>query len=64
MLEELDAEFGVGELVQDEFKNDESLAYTNRDLRGLRVEHALVSKFAIKFIILIFFYLYTIFYLH
>jgi hypothetical protein len=42
-LEELDAEFGVGELVEDEMRNERREAYSSRDLRGLRVEHAVVS---------------------
>jgi hypothetical protein len=42
-LEELDAEFGVGELVEDEMRNERRVAYSSRDLRGLRVEHAVVS---------------------
>jgi hypothetical protein len=42
-LEELDAEFGVGDLVEDEMRNDRREAYSSRDLRGLRVEHAVVS---------------------
>lgn len=43
MLEELDAEFGVGELLEDEMKNDRHQAYSTKDLRGLRVEHSIVS---------------------
>jgi len=39
-LEELDAEFGVGDLVEDEMRNERREAYSSRDLRGLRVEHA------------------------
>ncbi|XP_067010200.2 U4/U6.U5 tri-snRNP-associated protein 1 [Anabrus simplex] len=39
MLEELDAEFGVGELVEDEIRAERKDAYSSRDLRGLRVEH-------------------------
>jgi hypothetical protein len=42
-LEELDAEFGVGDLVEDEMRNERREAYSFRDLRGLRVEHAVVS---------------------
>ncbi|KDR24200.1 hypothetical protein L798_07607, partial [Zootermopsis nevadensis] len=38
-LEELDAEFGVGDLVEDEMRNERREAYSSRDLRGLRVEH-------------------------
>ncbi|XP_047120223.1 U4/U6.U5 tri-snRNP-associated protein 1 [Schistocerca piceifrons] len=44
MLEELDAEFGVGDLVEDEMRNEKREAYTSKDLRGLRVEHA-VDRF-------------------
>ncbi|XP_046388909.1 U4/U6.U5 tri-snRNP-associated protein 1 isoform X1 [Ischnura elegans] len=40
MLEELDAEFGVGDLVDSEFRNDRKEVYSSKDLRGLRVEHA------------------------
>jgi U4/U6.U5 tri-snRNP-associated protein 1 len=43
-LEELDAEFGVGDLVEDEMRNERRQAYSSRDLRGLRVEHAVVSN--------------------
>lgn len=39
-LEELDAEFGIGELVEDEIRNERKEAYSARDLRGLRVEHS------------------------
>lgn len=44
MIEELDEEFGVGDLVQEEFRNDTSLAYSSRNLRGLKVEHSLVRR--------------------
>lgn len=39
MLEEMDAEFGVGELVSDEFQTSKKHSYSSKDLRGLRVEH-------------------------
>ncbi|KAJ9578722.1 hypothetical protein L9F63_005084, partial [Diploptera punctata] len=39
-LEELDAEFGIGELVEDEIRNERRVAYSARDLRGLKVEHS------------------------
>lgn len=42
-LEELDAEFGVGDLVEDEMRNERREAYSAQDLRGLRVEHEVVS---------------------
>jgi U4/U6.U5 tri-snRNP-associated protein 1 len=48
-LEELDAEFGVGDLVEDEMRNDRREAYSSRDLRGLRVEHAVVSAVLVYF---------------
>ncbi|KAK3093097.1 hypothetical protein FSP39_011036 [Pinctada imbricata] len=38
MLEEMDQEFGVGNLIEEEFK-DSKKQYSSRDLRGLRVEH-------------------------
>jgi U4/U6.U5 tri-snRNP-associated protein 1 len=44
-LEKLDAEFGVGDLVEDEMRNERRQAYSSRDLRGLRVEHA-VDRFS------------------
>ncbi|KAK7866845.1 hypothetical protein R5R35_006019 [Gryllus longicercus] len=45
MLEELDAEFGIGELVEDELQTERKQAYSSKDLRGLRVEHA-VDRFS------------------
>lgn len=39
MLEEMDQEFGVGALVEQETRNTKRAAYKNRDLKGLRVEH-------------------------
>jgi U4/U6.U5 tri-snRNP-associated protein 1 len=42
-LEELDAEFGIGDLVEDEMRNERREAYSAQDLRGLRVEHEVVS---------------------
>ncbi|CAB3375524.1 Hypothetical predicted protein [Cloeon dipterum] len=41
MLEEMDEEFGVGELVHDEFQHARRQAYTAKDLRGLKVQHDL-----------------------
>ncbi|XP_071454399.1 U4/U6.U5 tri-snRNP-associated protein 1 [Hetaerina americana] len=40
MLEELDAEFGVGDLVDSEFRNDRREVYSSKDLKGMRVEHS------------------------
>ncbi|XP_002737972.2 U4/U6.U5 tri-snRNP-associated protein 1-like [Saccoglossus kowalevskii] len=43
LLEEMDEEFGIGELVDDEFGSADKRrqqAYTAKDLRGLRVEHS------------------------
>ncbi|KAK2162666.1 hypothetical protein LSH36_94g05047 [Paralvinella palmiformis] len=37
MLEEMDAEFGVGELIENEFKPQKK--YTAKELAGLKVEH-------------------------
>lgn len=39
VLEELDAEFGVGELVQDEINVERKQAYSSKDLKGLQVQH-------------------------
>lgn len=39
MLEEMDQEFGVGALVEQETRNTKRTAYKNRDLKGMRVEH-------------------------
>ncbi len=39
-MEELDDEFGVGELVTEKLKKDREDHYTARNLRGLRVEHS------------------------
>ncbi|XP_039283862.1 U4/U6.U5 tri-snRNP-associated protein 1-like isoform X2 [Nilaparvata lugens] len=38
-LDDMDAVFGIGELVEDEIRNEKKIAYTNKDLRGLKVEH-------------------------
>jgi U4/U6.U5 tri-snRNP-associated protein 1 len=39
VLEEMDAEFGVGGLVEEEFKDNQK-TYTSKDLAGLKVEHS------------------------
>uniref|UniRef100_A0A1Q3F3Z5 Putative u4/u6.u5 snrnp associated protein n=1 Tax=Culex tarsalis TaxID=7177 RepID=A0A1Q3F3Z5_CULTA len=39
LLDQLDEEFGVGELVEQEVRQTRKNAYKDRDLRGLRVEH-------------------------
>ncbi|XP_076463478.1 U4/U6.U5 tri-snRNP-associated protein 1-like [Babylonia areolata] len=39
MLEEMDAEFGVGSLVEQEFDAGKKKNYSSHDLSGLRVEH-------------------------
>lgn len=41
VLEEMDAEFGVANLVQDEKRKAKNQAYRDRDLKGLRVDHDL-----------------------
>uniref|UniRef100_A0A1B6D1V5 U4/U6.U5 tri-snRNP-associated protein 1 n=2 Tax=Clastoptera arizonana TaxID=38151 RepID=A0A1B6D1V5_9HEMI len=43
-LDDMDAEFGIGELVEDEIRNTRKTAYTSKDLKGIRVEHD-VDKF-------------------
>lgn len=44
MLDQLDEEFGIGSLVDEEVKTERRLAYSNKDLRGLKVEHDMVKK--------------------
>ncbi|XP_031428112.1 U4/U6.U5 tri-snRNP-associated protein 1 [Clupea harengus] len=43
MLQEMDEEFGVSSLVEQEFAHDKMSAYTSRDLRGLTVQHKIES---------------------
>uniref|UniRef100_A0A336LPB3 CSON000132 protein n=1 Tax=Culicoides sonorensis TaxID=179676 RepID=A0A336LPB3_CULSO len=43
MLEEMDEEFGVGQLIDGEIRKSHKKTYTNRDLRGLKVEHDISS---------------------
>lgn len=38
-LDDMDAVFGVGDLVEDDLRMSRKAAYTTRDLKGLRVEH-------------------------
>ncbi|CAD6213242.1 GSCOCG00003982001-RA-CDS [Cotesia congregata] len=38
-LDQLDEEFGIGDLVKEEVRNDRRAAYSDKDLRGLKVEH-------------------------
>lgn len=38
-MDELDNEFGVGELVASEFVKQKNRAYTDRDLKGMKVLH-------------------------
>ncbi|KAG7209511.1 hypothetical protein KM043_015596 [Ampulex compressa] len=39
MLDQLDEEFGIGNLVKEELHSARNTAYTEKDLRGLKVEH-------------------------
>nr|CAH7750945.1 unnamed protein product [Callosobruchus chinensis] len=39
MLEELDAQFGIGEVVQSEQRERMRQKYTEKDLKGLTVQH-------------------------
>ncbi|XP_066597761.1 U4/U6.U5 tri-snRNP-associated protein 1 isoform X2 [Prorops nasuta] len=39
MLDQLDEEFGIGNLVKEEINYTRNKAYTEKDLRGLKVEH-------------------------
>ena len=43
LLDQMDEEFGVGNLVKEDVQNELKNAYTDKDLRGLKVEHSLVS---------------------
>ena len=43
-LDDLDKEFGVGEVVASEFMKSRNKAYTDRDLKGMKVLHDQVSK--------------------
>ncbi|CAL1684383.1 unnamed protein product [Lasius platythorax] len=39
MLDQLDEEFGIGNLVREEIHTARNTAYTEKDLKGLKVEH-------------------------
>ncbi|XP_012057621.1 PREDICTED: U4/U6.U5 tri-snRNP-associated protein 1 [Atta cephalotes] len=41
MLDQLDEEFGIGNLVKEEIYTARNTAYTEKDLKGLKVEHNL-----------------------
>ncbi|KAM3623993.1 uncharacterized protein V6R79_017809 [Siganus canaliculatus] len=43
LLEEMDEEFGVSTLVEEEFAQIKQDAYTSRDLKGLKVQHKVDS---------------------
>ena len=43
LLDELDEEFGVGSLVEEEKKDFHKNAYTAKDLKGLKVGHSLLG---------------------
>lgn len=43
LLEEMDEEFGVSNLVEEEFAQIKQDAYTSRDLKGLKVQHKVES---------------------
>lgn len=43
LLEEMDEEFGVSNLVEEEFAQIKQDAYTSRDLKGLKVQHKVDS---------------------
>lgn len=45
LLEEMDEEFGVSSLVEEEFAQSKKDAYTSQDLKGLKVQHK-VSSFS------------------
>ncbi|XP_076001362.1 U4/U6.U5 tri-snRNP-associated protein 1 [Genypterus blacodes] len=43
LLEEMDQEFGVSSLVEEEFGQSKKEAYTSQDLKGLKVQHKVES---------------------
>lgn len=43
LLEEMDQEFGVSNLVEEEFAHRKNSAYTSRELKGLKVQHKVDS---------------------
>lgn len=43
LLEEMDEEFGVSSLVEEEFAQGKNNAYTSQDLKGLKVQHKVDS---------------------
>lgn len=43
MLDQLDEEFGIGNLVKEEIHAARNTAYTEKNLKGLKVEHNIVS---------------------
>lgn len=43
LLEEMDEEFGVSSLVEEEFAQSKSNSYTSQDLKGLKVQHKVDS---------------------
>jgi len=44
MLDQLDEEFGIGNLVKEEMHTARNMAYTGKNLKGLKVEHNIVSN--------------------
>lgn len=45
MLDQLDEEFGIGNLVKEEIHAARNTAYTEKNLKGLKVEHNIVSTY-------------------
>lgn len=43
LLQEMDEEFGVSSLVEEEFGQSKKAAYTSQDLKGLKVQHKVES---------------------
>lgn len=52
----MDEEFGIGNLIREEVTNDKKNAYTNKHLKGLKVEHNVVSFYFLCSIIIFLFY--------
>lgn len=53
MLDQLDEEFGIGNLLKEEIHISRNLAYTEKDLKGLTVEHDIVSNHFIMITVLL-----------
>lgn len=49
-LDAMDEVFGIGELINEDIRENKRSAYTAKDLKGLKVEHSMVRpKFFSRF---------------